>query len=200
MLRGLSDFSSFSLSSDLTFVCWKINNPLMNICHSAITLPLCRDALDASGLAKADWWNCPWTFVSNNLVFPFLSFSLDYIRIARWKCYLQNKWKSILYLNEHMPYTRWHLNAVSTKFCKQREFKNYYTVCYVGTAVLFAGIMKWYLYGSGNREIRILKMDSKSQLTLYRWGLQCTCFQTSTGLEFWISCKGSLRNNVGFPL
>lgn len=84
--------------------------------------------------------------------------------------------------------------------CQQREFKNYYTVCYVGTAVLFAGIMKWYLYGSGNREIRILKMDSKSQLTLYRWGLHCTCFQTSTGLEFWISCKGSLRNNVSFPL
>lgn len=81
MLRGLSDFSSFSLSSDLTFVCWKINNPLMNICHSAITLPLCRDALDASGLAKADWWNCPWTFVSNNLVFPFLSFPFLFFRL-----------------------------------------------------------------------------------------------------------------------
>lgn len=137
MLRGLSDFSSFSLFSDLTFVCWKINNPLMNICHSAITLPLCRDALDASGLAKADWWNCPWTFVSNNLVFPFLSFSLDYIRIARWKCYLQNKWKSILYLNEHMPYTRWHLNAVSTKFLQAARVQKllYGLLCWNGCFV-----------------------------------------------------------------
>lgn len=48
----------------------------------------------------------------------------------------------------------------------------------LGTAVLFAGIMKWYWYGSGNREIRALEMDSKSQLTRDRWGLQCTCFQT----------------------
>lgn len=47
-----------------------------------------------------------------------------------------------------------------------------------GTAVLFAGIMKWYWYGSGNREIWVLEMDSKSQLTLDRWRLQCTCFQT----------------------
>lgn len=46
--------------------------------------------------------------------------------------------------------------------CQQQGFK--VIMCFVlfGRTVLFAEIMKWYWYGSGNREIQEVEMDSRS--------------------------------------
>ena len=90
---------------------------------------------------------------------------------------------------EHPSGNRWHLGLDRVLTGSDgSEINIWFVLC--GTAVLFASIMKWYWYGSGNREIRALEMDSKSQLTPDRWRLQFTCFQTPV-LNFWIPCKGS---------
>lgn len=97
-----------------------------------------------SGLAKADCWNPGWAVQHPACVIGNVAWALTQMNVlSRWA---DRPLAKVWLLRLHSS-----LDRVCTRSRSSRVIMRF-VIC--GMAVLFAGIMKWYWYGSGNRNMR----------------------------------------------